>query len=194
MLFLVVKSTAPLLASFLCAWLTVFSLFVPWSRPNFEIEETDYEMSMPVTFGLFEAFSSQNSDERSGPFLKAACLAILLLMLSTVLSLFSVLWSILRCLKYNEVFFEGQNLILVSSISFNLLAVISYISITISYMNDGYYVNGIWLNVTTVLMGLLFTLVSMIADTEIKKVAQDTRLLELEEGSIASSYMSVDQG
>ena len=61
-------------------------------------------------------------------------------------------------------------------------------------MNDGYYVNGIWLNVTTVLMGLLFTLVSMIADTEIKKVAQDTRLLELEEGSIASSYMSVDQG
>jgi hypothetical protein len=194
MLFLVVKSTAPLFASFLCAWLTIFSLFVPWSRPNFEIDETDYEMSLPVTFGLFVAFSNQNSDERSGPFLQAANLAILFLLLSTVLSFISILVSLLRCLKLNDVFFEGQNLILVSCISFNLLAVGSYISITVSHMNGGYYINGIWLNITTVLTGLLCSLISMIADTEMKRLAYDARLLQSQERRQTSLYMSIDQG
>ena len=194
MLSLLVKSSAPLFASFLCAWLTIFSLFVPWSRPNFEIDEKDYEMSLPVTFGLFEAFSNKNSDERSGPFLQAACLAILLLLLSTALCFVSILWSMLRCLKSNDIFFEGQNVILVACISFNLLAVGSYISMTVSHMNGGYYINGVWLNVTTVLTGILCSLLSMIADTEIKRVAHDTRLLQSQEGRHALSYMSVDQG
>lgn len=193
MLFLVVKSTVPLFASFLCGWMTISSLFVPWSRPNFEIDETDYEMSLPVTFGLFEVFSDQNSDERSRPFLQAACLTILLLLLSTVLGFASILWSILRFLRSRNISFEGQNLILVSCISLNLLAVGAYISITVSHMNGGYYINGIWLNVTIVLTGLLCSLVSMIADTEMKRVAHDTRLLQSAEGRFTSSYMSVDQ-
>lgn len=193
MFYLHLKSAPPLFASFICLASSFFSLFVPWSRPNLTIDESEYQISLPVDFGLLEFFSGQEIDKRYEPFMYAAVMAVLFLALSTFFSISSVVISAVCFLKYRRIFFDGQNLLLVFAISSNLLAVGSYIFTTVSYMDGGSYITGVWLNASTILTGLFCGLLSIYADAEIKGTAHDMRTLHLQERAATSSYMSIDQ-
>jgi hypothetical protein len=193
MFYLHLKSAPPFFASFICLASSFFSLFVPWSRPNLTIDESEYEISLPVDIGLLEIFAHQKFDPRYEPFMYAAVMAVLFLALSTLFSISSVVSSAVCFLKYRRIFFDGQNLLLVFTISFNLLAVGSYIFTTVSYMDGGSYITGVWLNASTILTGLFCGLLSIFADSEIKRNAYDTRTLQLQERAAMSSYMSIDQ-
>lgn len=190
------KSIPPFLASVVALFLTLFSLIVPWSSLNILYDDSDYQVSVPVKFGILGLPNSKQIDQRYSRFLDVAFITILLLILSSLLSLVSILISIFCAIKFDDVFFNGQNLLIVVGLFFNLMAIGSYIIPTFSSLNGGSYINGIWLNSMIVLVGLSCVLVSLFADAEMKRILAEHLHVPLHHRklSIGTNYMSVEGG
>ena len=193
-MFLVLRSTPPFLASVVGLFSTLFSLLVPWSCLNVIVDNSDYQVSLPANFGLLEVLDAERIDQHYAPFLKAALTTVLFLIISAIVSLISISISVFCVIKFNSLFFNGQNLLLVAAISFNLLAIGFYIISTVSSLDGGSYTNGIWLNAVIVLTGLFCVLISLFADAEMKRVSQDIRILPEPHAQRPSRYMSIEEG
>ena len=175
-MYALLKSTPPFIASVFGLFSTIFSLILPWSCPYVLVDESDYQILLPVNFGLLEILSGDDAvllEARFKPFFIAAAAAISFLIFSALISLISITLSLFCFIRFERLFFNGQNLMLVVALSFNLMAVGAYISATITHLGGGSYTNGIWLNTVIVLMGLFSLLVSLFADTELRRISRD---------------------
>ena len=189
------KSIPPFLASVVALFSTLFSLIIPWSSLNILFDDSDYQVSVPVKFGILGLPNSNQIDQRYSRFLDVAFTTVLLLISSSLLSLVSIVSSIFCAINFDRIFFNGQNLLVVVGLFFNLMAIGSYIIPTFSYLNGGSYINGIWLNSMIVLMGLSCVLVSLFADAEIKRSLDEDLNVPLHHRklSVRTNYMSVEE-
>jgi hypothetical protein len=121
--------------------------------------------------GIFEAAEK--------PFFAASGVVVSLLFLTMFLSLCSVGISLYHLFKDCAIRFNGQLLLLIAAMSCNSLAVAIYLLLTVSYLNGGYYVDGVWITALMSITGLLCILVSFAADVEIKSNAY-ARLPEIQ--------------
>lgn len=193
-MFHVLRSAPPFLASVVGLFSTLFSLLVPWSCLNVIVDNSDYQVSTPANFGLLVIFDVERTDQDLAPFLNAAMTTVLFLMFSVIVSMVSISISLFCAINFNSLFFNGQNLLLVAAISFNLLAIAFYIISTVSSLDGGSYANGIWLNAVIVLTGLFCVLISLFADAELKKISHEIRLLPKRQGRGSLRYMSMEEG
>lgn len=142
---------------------------------------SDYEISLPVDVGIL-TIKREPSNLRLVPFQTAAFTALPFLIFSILLCAYSISLSIYLLMIYEDLFFIGQNLILIISISFSVLATLIYVFMTVFFLEGGYYIDGVWLNVFGVLLGLLCVLISLSIES---KASHQSRY------SIA--YLSIDQ-
>jgi hypothetical protein len=177
---LIFKSLLPFLASLTSILFTTLSLFVSWSCPNVRYDMSDYEVSIPVDMGILTI--GQLSNLHLIPFRRAAFTVLPFLISSTILCAYSIALSTYHLVRYEELFFIGQNLVLISSISFNVLALLIYVSMTFYFLEGGYYTDGIWINSFSVMFGLLCVLLSLSIDSETSHQARNSK-----------SYTSIDQ-
>jgi len=175
---LVFKSLLPFLASLTSISFTLLSLFVPWSCPNVLYDTLDYEISLPVDMGILTI--GQLLNPHLIPFRRAAFTVLPFLISSIILCAYSISLSTYHLVTYEELFYIGQNLVLISSISFNVLALLIYVSMTIYFLEGGYYTDGVWINLFSIMFGLLCALISLSIDSEISHQAR-------------KSYTSIDQ-
>jgi hypothetical protein len=181
------RSVPPFLASLFSLFTGIIGLFVPWCRIPLVIDKLDYQISLPVDIGLLNVFNLPVFDSNVTPFKTAARVTMTFLTLSMLVCFFSVSASLICLGKNNNLFFNGQNLILIFSIICNVAAVVSYVSLTFRYVDSGFYVDGVWLNFITVILGLISVLSSLSADVEIKRIRHMQPRLSV-------TYMSIDQG
>lgn len=193
---LVLRSTPPFLASVIALFSTLFSLTVPWCCLNVIFDDSDFQVSVPVNFGILGLINSKQIDQRYSPFLDVAVTTILFLIFSIQLFMVSILISLFCAIKFDRIFFNGQNFLVVVGLSFNLMAIGSYIIPTFSHLDGGSYINGVWLNSMIVLAGLVCVLVSLFASAEIKKIVNEHKLIPLHgrKQSAGISYMSIEEG
>jgi hypothetical protein len=178
---LILKSLLPFLASLTSILFTLLSLVVPWSCPNVIYDMSDYEVSIPVDMGIL-SIEATAIESTSASFRRAGFAALPFLLSSTILCAYSVSISTYYLAKYEELFFIGQNLVLISSISFSVLALLIYVFMTIYFLKGGYYTDGVWINSFSIMFGLLCVLVSLSIDSKISHQNRNSK-----------SYTSIDQ-
>ena len=163
------RAVPPFLASLSSILSICFSFFVPWSYPNFLEDESEYQIFLPTQLGLTVIFEGETFEENIRPFIVATTVAVIFLAISAIVSCTSIFDSLISYWKDRSIRSDKQNLLLILALASNSLAVGSYVLVTASHMNGGYYSSGVWLNAFIILIGLFCSLISTIADTEIRR-------------------------
>ena len=106
-------------------------------------------------------------------FIVAGELTMSLLMVSFLISIFSVGRSLLKYSTRGSLGFRAQLLCLVGTVFFNFLAVISYMILTVYQLGmTGFYLNGFTCSAANVAVGLACMVVSFLADAVSKMELQ----------------------
>ena len=143
-------------------------------------------MTIPLSLGIVKCFSKVCDDKTSNlfsgfqiqiveinsrslnaielPFKLASMICIIFLVFGALVCAISVFSSIFRSFSCQYLDYDWQLSLLASSIILNAIAISSYCFITVSFLNGGRFLDGVWLVLLSTIIAIFCALLSLTLD------------------------------